>query len=106
MRPGADNSGRKAAVAAEAEAMDEFVPCAVCMRTPLVGEEFTVIAGGGYEELVCDLCLAKPRAAALGEPLRRGRVRTTAGAENVQRIYPRPVPARADEGAPATAPAG
>ena len=71
--------------------MEEFAPCAVCARIPLIGEEVTVIAGGESESLVCDLCLRKPRAIALGEPLRRDRVRSAAGAESVQRIFPRPV---------------
>ena len=78
--------------------MEDFEQhCAVCARTPLIGEEFTVVGGGGREDLVCDLCLAKPRAAALGERLRRSRVKSAAGAANVKRIYPQPVrvPSRA-----------
>jgi hypothetical protein len=46
---------------------------------------------GQRESAVCDLCLERPRAAALGEPARRERVRSTAGAANVRR---HPVPAR------------
>jgi len=90
--------GRKAGALGESKAMEDLEQhCAVCARMPLVGEGFTVVGGGRREELVCDLCLAKPRAAALGEQLRRGRVKRAAGAANVQRIYPRPVkaPARA-----------
>ena len=78
--------------------MEEFARCAVCTRVPLVGEGFTIVGSARREQLVCDLCLAKPRTEALGEPLRRGRVKTTAGAANVQRIYPQPVPARVTGG--------
>lgn len=85
--------------------MEDFDHCAVCRRVPLVGEGFTMVGGGRGEQLVCDLCLAKPRTAALGEPLRRGRMKTAAGAANVQRIYPRPVPAAAGARKGATTPA-
>jgi hypothetical protein len=75
--------------------MDELPRCEACARTPLVGEGITVIAGDRGEVIVCDLCRAKPRAAALGDPVRRDRIRTAAGAANVHRIFPRPViPAR------------
>jgi len=74
--------------------MEDFEQhCAVCARTPLIGEGLTVVGRGQREDLVCDLCLAKPRAAALGEQLRRCRVKSAAGAANVKRIYPRPVQA-------------
>jgi hypothetical protein len=76
--------------------MEELARCSVCSRTPLVGEEVTVFAG---ERLVCDPCRAKPRVRAFGEPVRRERIRTAAGAANVKRIYPRPVDPR-----PATVP--
>ena len=85
--------------------MEEFARCSVCARTPLVGEGFTVFGVERRELLVCDLCQAKPRAQALGEPLRRGRVKTAAGAESVQRIYPRPVPTRVAAREQATTPA-
>jgi hypothetical protein len=45
---------------------------------------------GQRESPVCDLCLERPRAAALGEPARRERVRSTAGAANVRRAWPMP----------------
>jgi hypothetical protein len=77
--------------------MDEFTPCSICLRTPLVGEEVTVMGKGDHESAVCDLCLARPRAAALGEQLRRERVRTIEGAETVIRSWPTPAP----EGRPA-----
>ncbi len=73
--------------------MDEFTCCAVCSRNPLIGEQVTVIAGEGRESPVCDLCLDRPRAFDLGDPLRRERIRSAAGAESVQRVWP--VPARA-----------
>jgi hypothetical protein len=57
----------------------------------LVGEGVAVIPHRGGEAIVCDLCIAKPRAAALGEPVRRDRIRSAAGAANVQRVFPRPV---------------
>jgi hypothetical protein len=75
------------------KSMDEFTQCATCSRVPLVGEAVTVIQRGRREAIVCDPCLAKPRAAELGEPVRRERMKTAAGAETVQRIIPRPVPA-------------
>lgn len=71
--------------------MDGLPSCEVCARTPLVGESVTVVAGRAGEVLVCDLCRAKPRASALGEAVRRDRVRSTAGAANVHRVFPRPV---------------
>ena len=57
--------------------MDEFEPCSVCARTPLVGEAVTVVGDRARdrESVVCDLCLERPRAANLGVPLRRERVR-------------------------------
>ena len=73
--------------------MDEFSQCAICFRMPLVGEGVTVLQRGRREAIVCDPCIAKPRAAELGEPVRRERMKTAAGAETVQRIIPRPVPA-------------
>ncbi|HKG34906.1 MAG TPA: hypothetical protein VKA89_00545 [Solirubrobacterales bacterium] len=73
--------------------MEESALCSVCCRTPLVGEEVTVVGRGRRESFVCDLCSAKPRAEALGDPLRRERVRTAGGAATVRREYPRPVPA-------------
>ena len=74
--------------------MDEFTQCAICSRMPLIGEGVTVMQHGRREAIVCDPCLAKPRTAELGEPVRRERMKTAAGAETVQRIIPRPVPAR------------
>ena len=71
--------------------MDELPHCEVCARTPLVGEGITVIANARGEVIVCDLCRAKPRAAALGDPIRRDRMRSTAGAANVHRVFPRPL---------------
>ena len=68
--------------------MDEFDTCSVCARTPLVGEGITVLRRGDREAMVCDLCLAKPRAAALGERIRRDRVRTAAGADTVRIATP------------------
>jgi hypothetical protein len=68
--------------------MDEFDRCSVCARTPLVGEQISVLRHGGSESIVCDLCLAKPRAAALGEQVRRDRVRTAAGADTVRIATP------------------
>jgi hypothetical protein len=68
--------------------MDEFDRCSVCARTPLVGERISVLRRGGSESIVCDLCLAKPRAAALGEQIRRDRVRTAAGADTVRIATP------------------
>jgi hypothetical protein len=71
--------------------MEEFAPCAVCARIPLIGEEVTMVGAAQCEAAVCDLCLRKPRAVALGEPLRRERVRSAAGAESVHRVLPGPV---------------
>ncbi|HET8593041.1 MAG TPA: hypothetical protein VFL56_05205 [Solirubrobacterales bacterium] len=71
--------------------MDEFAPCPVCSRSPLVGELVTVFARDGSEVRVCDQCVRKPRARSVGEPVRRERVRSEAGAATVQRTYPRPV---------------
>jgi ribosome-binding protein aMBF1 (putative translation factor) len=65
--------------------MEEFASCSVCSRTPLVGEQITVLRGEGGELAVCDLCRLRPRAEALGEPARRERVHTVAGAANVRR---------------------
>jgi hypothetical protein len=58
----------------------------------LIGEEMTVLGKGGRESPVCSLCLERPRAAALGEPLRQERVRSAAGAANVRRSWPVPAP--------------
>jgi hypothetical protein len=74
--------------AAKGRAMDEFDRCSVCARTPLVGEGVTVLRRADREATVCDLCLAKPRAAALGELIRRDRVRTAAGAATVRIATP------------------
>jgi hypothetical protein len=71
--------------------MDQFTPCSICLRTPLVGEEVTIIRKGELESAVCDLCLERPRAA-LGEQLRRERVRSIEGAETVIRSWPTPAP--------------
>jgi hypothetical protein len=71
--------------------MDEFAHCSVCARTPLVGEQVSVVRRGRREAIVCDQCLRTPRAQAMGEPIGRERIRSTAGAENVARIFPRPV---------------
>jgi hypothetical protein len=73
--------------------MDDFTRCAVCSRTLLIGERVTVVSGPQRESPVCELCLERPRAAELGEPQRRERIRSAAGTENVQRL--RPVPAEA-----------
>jgi hypothetical protein len=72
--------------------MDEFVPCSVCSRTPLIGEEVTVLGRGGGESPVCSLCLERPRTRALGEPLRQERMRSATGAANVRRSWPVPAP--------------
>jgi hypothetical protein len=82
--------------------MDEFTPCSICLRTPLVGEEVTMMREGGRESTVCDLCLERPRARSLGEQLRRERVRSTEGAETVARSWPTP----AHDGRPAPVGAG
>jgi hypothetical protein len=68
--------------------MDDFTRCSVCSRTPLIGERVTVVSGARRESPVCELCLGRPRAAELGEPQRRERIRSAAGAENVQRLRP------------------
>jgi hypothetical protein len=83
--------------------MEEFSCCSVCCRTPLVGESVTVLARGRREAPVCDLCRRKPRAAQLGERVRRDRVRSAAGAETVRRIFPTPVPAERPAARPAAA---
>jgi hypothetical protein len=87
-------NGGSGAPAANPMAMEEFTHCAVCDRTPLVGEGMIVLEKGRREAAVCSLCLAKPRAAALGEPIREERVRTAVGAATVHRVIPTPVPAR------------
>jgi hypothetical protein len=79
-------------LAAKRVVMDEFVPCSVCSRTPLIGEEVTVLGRGGGESPVCSLCLERPRTETLGEPLRRERMRTAAGAANVRLSSPAPAP--------------
>lgn len=82
--------------------MEEFAPCSVCARTPLVGEGVTVMQMGRREAIVCDQCLSAPRTGSLGEAVRRERVRSAGGAANVARVYPRPVaPARAKPAKPA-----
>jgi hypothetical protein len=70
--------------------MDEYGRCSVCLRNPLIGERITVMRDGGSEAAVCDFCTASPRAAALGEPIRRERVSSAAGAANVKRAWPAP----------------
>ena len=45
---------------------------------------------GRRESVVCDLCLERPRAAVLGEPVRRERIQSVAGAANVRRAWPVP----------------
>ncbi|MFN8159932.1 MAG: hypothetical protein U0R52_02650 [Solirubrobacterales bacterium] len=70
--------------------MEEASRCSVCTRTPLVGETVTIVHDGSRESAVCDLCASKPRAASLGEPARRERVRSATGAANVRRIFPSP----------------
>ena len=71
--------------------MDEFTRCSVCARTPLIGEQVTVMQKGRREATLCDQCLGAPRSQSLGEATRRERVRSAAGAANVERIIPRPV---------------
>lgn len=71
--------------------MEEFARCSVCARTPLVGETVTVRERGRREALVCELCAESPRAQVLGEPIRSERMRSAAGAANVERVFPRPV---------------
>lgn len=75
--------------------MDEFTHCCACSRTPLVGEHVTVMADGRRESAVCDLCLERPRTQVLGEPMRRERIHSVAGAANVRRAWP--VPAMAGQ---------
>ena len=50
----------------------------------------TVMRKGHRESVVCELCLERPRTAALGRAVRRERVRTSAGAINVRRAQPLP----------------
>jgi hypothetical protein len=83
--------------------MDEFVACGVCARTPLIGERVAVMSRAEIEVAVCDLCLRNPRVAALGEQVRRERVRSVAGAANVRRAWPRPAEAPAAVEVPAFA---
>lgn len=71
--------------------MDEFARCQVCTRTPLVGEEVTVMRSARREAIVCDQCVSTPRAATLGEVVGRERIRSAEGAANVERVFPRPV---------------
>ncbi len=59
--------------------------CAVCRRAPVVGETVTVYRGA-VDSFACDQCECKPAAERLGDPVRRERVRTTAGALTVRRI--------------------
>jgi len=73
--------------------MEESVRCSVCARTPLVGEEVTMMRGARRESVVCDPCLERPRAAQLGDVVRRERVRSAAGAETVRRVWPEPAKA-------------
>jgi hypothetical protein len=73
MRPQATQRRRQPR--GEAILVNEFEPCSVCARTPLVGEAVTVIGDHDRESVVCDLCLERPRTARLGVPLRRERVR-------------------------------
>lgn len=74
--------------------MNEFTDCFICGRNPLVGEEVMVFADGGRETAVCDPCLSNPRAAAMGDPVDRERIRSTEGAATVRRLIPVPVPQR------------
>jgi hypothetical protein len=83
--------------------VDEFTRCCACSRTPLVGEEITVMRIGRRESAVCDLCLDRPRAAALGEAIRRERVRSVAGAANVRRAWPTPATEPVEAAEPAAA---
>lgn len=75
--------------------MNEFTDCFICGRHPLVGEEVTLFADGNRETPVCDHCLPNPRAAGLGEPAGRERIRTVEGAATVRRLIPVPVAGRA-----------
>jgi hypothetical protein len=70
--------------------MQEFTPCSVCGRTPVIGERVSVMSNVRRESPVCDLCLGRPRARALGEVTRQERVRSSAGAANVRREWPVP----------------
>src|SRR5712691_3250424 len=72
--------------------MEEFTRCTVCTRTPLVGEQMTVMSAGRRDSAVCDLCLERPRAETLGEAVRRERIRSTVGAANVRLARPAPAP--------------
>ena len=83
--------------------MDEFTPCFVCDRLPLVGESVSVMGDGEREYLVCDHCAANPRAIALGEVIRRDRIHSAEGAENVHRTYPQPTRVTAPEPSRSTA---
>lgn len=71
--------------------MDEFTRCQVCTRTPLVGEEVTVMRRGRREAIVCDQCISAPRVTTLGEAVGHERIRSAEGAANVERVFPRPV---------------
>ena len=75
--------------------MNEFTDCFICGRYPLVGEEVTLHADGKRETPVCDQCLPNPRAAALGEPIGRERIRSVEGAATVRRLIPVPVAGKA-----------
>jgi hypothetical protein len=64
-----------------------IVHCASCRRAPLVGEWATLHRNGSREAWLCDLCEGDDRrASAYGEPLRRERFRSVAGAINVRRV--------------------
>jgi hypothetical protein len=63
----------------------ESSQCAACARNPLAGEQVTVYRNGAGDAYLCDQCVWSPACAALGEPIRRERVRTTAGALSVRR---------------------
>lgn len=64
----------------------ESLTCSVCARTPLVGESVTIVCRDELDSSVCDLCAEKPRAAILGEPIRRERMRSAVGAARVTRL--------------------
>ena len=74
--------------------MDEFTPCSACSRTPLIGERVTVMFDGHRESAVCELCLDRPRSRTLGEPIRRERIHSVAGAANVSIDAPLPAAPR------------